>query len=168
MSPRVRIGGFTMIELVTVMIIIGIMAAVAIPKFADRPFDQRGFRDVAAAAIQQARRMAIGGRRYSCVTVSATSLAVTRDTTSPESVGAAVNCTASLALATNASGCAANAVCAPSGVGLTGSTSLIFDPLGRLVTAPNTVAAAAATIGVTAAGQPNMTITVQPETGYVQ
>jgi MSHA pilin protein MshC len=167
-----RVAGFTLVELVTVLIIVGILAVVAIPRFMDHTFDERGFHDAVKAAVQHARRVAVASRRFSCVTVtpgtgSAGIVAISRDTTAPESVGA-VACATAVPLPAPGRGCAAtNQVCAPNGVTLCvpgpGCNSLIFDPLGRSVTAPN-VLAAVVTLTV-----PNQTdITIQPETGYVQ
>lgn len=160
-----RAGGFTMIELVTVMILVGILAFVAIPRLSDTTFKERGFHDAVVAAIAHARRVAVASRRFVCVSVNggAGTVSLTRDETLPESV-VAVNCAATLALPGTSSGCAANAVCAPAGITLNGgaTTSLIFDPLGRSVTAPNTVAAA---ISIATA---HANIAVHGETGYVQ
>ncbi len=163
-----RQTGFTLVELVTVMIIIGILAAVVVPRFADKTFDERGFHDAVKAAVQHARHAAVASRRFSCVSVTAGSgpagvVAISRDTTAPESV-TTVSCTTAIALPVPGRGCAAaNEVCAPSGVSVSGS-SLIFDPLGRLVTSSKAVAGSAMSISVS-----NQTpITVQPETGTIQ
>ena len=173
MSLKRAISGFTMVELITVMLIIGIMAAVAIPRFNDRTFVEKAFRDAVITAVQHGRRMAVAGRRFTCVNVTPgvgpTALVeLRRDTTVLESV-VSVSCSGASGVALNlpAPGrdCAAgsaNQVCAPNGVTLGGS-SLIFDPLGRLVTAGKVVASAAATITIA-----SFTITIQPETGAVQ
>lgn len=169
-----RTGGFTLIELIAVMILVGIIAVVAIPRFlvsnAD-VFDQRGFYDAVKAAAQHARRVAIASRKFSCVNIVANAggggtVSLRLDTTAPESV-VTVACTAAggsaIDLPVPGRGCAAsNQVCAPSGVALAGS-SLIFDPLGRLVNSSKNVQAAIATLTVSTS-----TITVQPETGFVQ
>lgn len=166
MAAPSRQQGFTMIELVTVMMLIGILAVVAIPRFSDTTFRDRGFHDAVVAAIAHGRRVAVASRRFVCVGVdgAAGRVSLTRDERLPENV-AAVSCTATLALPATSGGCPANAVCAPSGVTLNGgtSTSLIFDPLGRPVTAPG-----APLTTLTTLSTPHGSVTIHPETGYVK
>ena len=158
--------GFTMIELITVMILIGILAVVAIPRMDTLTFSERGFRDGVLEAIRHARRVAVASRRFVCVTVTAgtgstATVAVTRDVGTTPETAASVSCSPTVALPGAASGCATNAVCAPSNVTLGGTASIIFDPLGRSISAPGTPASATVTINQTS-------VTVAAETGYVQ
>jgi len=154
--------GFTTIELITVIILIGILSAVAIPRLDSSAFRERGFRDGVFTAVSHARRVAVASRRYVCVTVTSSMVSVTRDAgTSPETA-ASINCTIDVALPAPTAGCPSNAVCAPNGVSAGGSSSIIFDPLGRSISAPNTAANASITI------TNQNTITVVGETGYVQ
>lgn len=174
MPAKRTAAGFTLIELIMVMVITGIMAFVAIPRFADRTFDEKAFHDGVIAAVQHGRRMAVAGRRFSCVNVTigagaAGIVEIRRDTTSPESV-TTVACAGGagtpLALPAPGRNCAAtNQVCAPGNVSiLSGSSSLIFDPLGRLVDSSKAVVASALEIRISNQKE----ITVQPESGYVQ
>lgn len=161
-----RHRGFTMIELITIMILVGILAVVAIPKFDTSAFKERGFRDGVFTAISHARRVAVASRRFVCVTVtpgtgSPAKVAVTRDLSTDPETSSPVNCTQSVALPAPASGCASNEVCAPSGVTLGGAASIKFDPLGRSISSPNTTVDATVTVA-------NTSIKVAAETGYVQ
>ena len=165
--PRRALGavqGFTLIELVVILIVVGILAVAAIPRFFDNAFSERGFHDGVKAAIQHARKVAVASRRYVCVTVAANGVTLTLDPTLPETNTAAVACNFALNLPVPQQGCAANAVCAPAGVVLGGAVTFYFDPLGRPVNVNKTVLAAATTISVT--GQPN--IVVQADSGWVQ
>jgi len=54
-------SGFTLVELVLIIVMMGIIYAVAAPRFADRnAFDARGFHDASLAAMRYARQLAVG------------------------------------------------------------------------------------------------------------
>ena len=60
-SPRRHAQrGFTLVELVAVLIILGIVAAVAAPRFVDTAvFSERGYADEIATSLRYARRIAV-------------------------------------------------------------------------------------------------------------
>lgn len=60
MPQRTRQRGFTLVELITVIVILGIVAAVALPSLTDRSaFQARGFEDEVLAALRYARSLAV-------------------------------------------------------------------------------------------------------------
>ena len=163
--PNNTINGFTLIELVMVIVLVGILSVVAMPRFADNSFDERGFRDAVKSVLQHARHVAVASRRFVCVDVDqdAGIISLTRHTDLPDGE-TLVSCNQNLTLPSFSRGCSAShQVCAPNGVVIGGTTNLIFDPLGRVISTPGNVTVDAT---FTITNQP--IINVFAETGYIE
>lgn len=154
---RAREVGFTTVELVVTLVIVGILAAIALPRFQDNTaFTQRGFSDEVRAALRFAQKLAIAKRREVCIDFLPAAgalpdrLALTfNPTTTP---GAA--CSSAVNLPGQAAPYLVNV---PAGITLVLSSSFRFNGLGQPSVAPVTVA-------LTGRALP---ITVAAETGYV-
>lgn len=141
--------GFTMVELIVTMVVIGIMAIAVLPRMdLLGGFDEVGFRDQVKATLEFARKSAVAGRRDVQVTFGGSAVTVVRQNATPEGEGTPGFSPLILP------GRNDNQIAVPAGVTLSSSVSpLTFDPLGRS-------AGAAITVSGTA-------ITVEAETGYV-
>lgn len=149
----IRSGGFTMIELVSVMILIGILAVFAVARLDVSIFRERAFHDGLKSALQFARKAAVAKRRQVCVGVDTVGGVVSLTIVGATPEGGVAACPAATSL--SLPGSSINTVTTPSGVTLTAGTAFSFDALGR--------ASAGGTFSST--GQPD--ITVEQETGYV-
>lgn len=149
--------GFTIVELVVTLAIVGILAGIALPRFfSGATFQSRGFHDQALAALRYAQKAAVASRRNVCVGFGT---ANTIAFTIAAAAGAGQACNAALA---GPAGETAFSVAAPSGVTLTPPAGdFAFDALGR--PSPN----AAVTLTINATGETARNITVEQETGYV-
>lgn len=149
-----RSAGFTLVELVTILVLVGILAAVAIPRFVgQQDFDALGFHDETLAALRYAQKAAIAQHRYVCVAVTAANISLSQ--------GASSACGGTLVDPATGSSFSKNA---PSGVTLS-AASFYFDALGKPYDALGNPLATHQSISVS--GGVVRTITVEAETGYV-
>ncbi len=147
-------GGFTLVEVVVVMIIVGILAVVVLPRFVDRlGFDTRGFADQLRSALGLARKAAVAQRRNVCVAFTASSVSATQ----ASAAGQASPCVQPLV--DPATG-AALALAAPVGVTLAASSGITFSALGEPL-------GALANVTITVSGDGSQLITVEQGTGHV-
>ena len=78
------VRGFTMIELIMVIVILGVLAVFAVPRLFDSgDFYARGFHDETLSLLRYAQKAAIAQRRTVCVTLAATGVTMTMDKTTP-------------------------------------------------------------------------------------
>lgn len=148
--------GFTLVELITVLIILGVLATVAVPRLMNRDaFSTRGFHDEVITALQFARQQAIAQRRLVCVTVTANTVTIAQ-------TGAPASNICNRPLQNPATG-AAYALAAPNGVAIAdgGGTPLplvlTFNSLGE--------SNRGATLNIV--GDGTRSLTVAAGTGYV-
>ena len=161
--PRSRRGaalcrGFTLIELIMVVVLLGVLAVVAAPRmFNSGDFKARGFHDASLSLLRYAQKSAIAQRRTVCVTF-------TSDNASLRIASAAtVNvCDKNL---TGPRGDTPGTVTNKPSATYSGTPAEVrFDGLGQPLDNAGALIAAARTITVPQSGK---VITIEPTTGYV-
>jgi len=137
--------GFTLVELIVVIVIVGIVALIAAPRFFSQAgFSAASFQDTAISAMRYAHKLAQAQHTNVYVLSNANSVALCYD----------AGCASRVLNPTDS---AAFVVSAPSGIGIS-STNFYFNSLGQ-----PSAAQVLAISGDTLARQ----IVVEPETGYV-
>jgi MSHA pilin protein MshC len=150
--------GFTMVELLVVIVMLGAMAAVVMPKMgAALGLRSDAARDEVLSALRYAGQTALSHRRLVCADVSGTTVTLRIASTRPASA-----CNSALGGPDGGSSFTANAGNAALAVAPAGT--LFFQPDGRVTTDGAGTTAAART--VTVAGAQN--ITVSGETGLAR
>ncbi|MDD5029975.1 MAG: type II secretion system protein [Rhodoferax sp.] len=162
MQTPSRQRGFTLIELILVIVILGVLAVVAAPRiFHSSDIYARGFHDETLALLRYAQKAAVAQRRTVCVTfdtvASPNTLVLTME--NPAGTGN-VSCTVDVV---GPKGDSPATVRARSGTSYTSATNFFFDGLGQPTDNARAALGAAVVIAIANAGP----ITVEAQTGYV-
>jgi MSHA pilin protein MshC len=150
-----RERGFTLIELITVIVLIGVVAIFAVPRLNRADFNARGFHDETLALLRYAQKTAIAQRRTVCVAFTSTTATLTIAT-----AAAAATC-ASPAVLVGPRGESPATVTAKTGITYVATpTGFTFNGLGQ-PSSGKTIQVANNGTAIT------LTITVEASTGYV-
>lgn len=124
-NPMKGWRGFTLVELVVILIIVGILAVVVVPRFMDAgSFDARGYHDQSLAMLRYAQKVAIARRTPVFVNVDQTSSTICL------TFVADPGCTSGTGVLNPADNQWFRRT-APDGVTFSASTSFSFSALGR-------------------------------------
>jgi MSHA pilin protein MshC len=178
-----RSAGFTMVELITVLIVMGILGAIGASRFFDNNvFENRAYADQAKTILRYAQKLAVTGNRFIFVRTDGASFAVCT------TAACGANDLITAPGGSNSGSRATRAACVRNNVyvagwmcegrpgtvavaGQAGVTAIGFDALGRPYTVNN------ANVSTSLANRMDLTFTsgsnssqirIWPETGYVQ
>jgi MSHA pilin protein MshC len=140
--PHRYAPGFTVIELVVVIVIIGILAAVAGPRFfSDRTFLERGYYEELAAALKYAQKLAVATGCSVRMQITAGTLVTPGTYVAQQQAASGGSCdTADTTWATQVQLADGEVLSGTSPLGVTATAAtIVFDALGRTNLAANQV-----------------------------
>ena len=150
--------GFTIIELIVVLMMMGILAAAAYPRLSSRSFDDAGYRDQLNATLSFARKAAIAQRRVVQVALDGGVISLQIANHTPESADRQ-NMSPGTSRPLNLPGSDSPRLTPRGATTVTGPDKLFFAPIGSAV---------ASSFVYTIRGERTLTLAVDPQTGYVR
>jgi MSHA pilin protein MshC len=162
-----RAQGFTMVELIAVMLVIGVLAAVGIPRLVDGYGNApQVYRDQVISALRIAKRNATTRRRVVCVTASDTAMVLRVST----QAGIPGNCAAPIAgIEDGDYRSSRDGVTSAASVGFAGTTGVLyFLPDGSISIDSAGLTPAVGNVAIRAGRATQFTIAVDGRTGHVE
>jgi len=157
MRQRNHQAGFTLVELIAVIVVLGILSAIAVPRLTDRSvFQARGFEDEVFAALRHARALAVASGCEVQVSIAGNGYTLNQQTA----------CDAggfTLAVPDPATQAPIYAGVAPVGITLNGPVSFVFTTLGEAA-----IGGVVTDVVLNVGGNANRAITVWGATGFAQ
>lgn len=162
LTPRcaARTRGFTLVELITVLVVLGVLAVAVLPRLNDvSDIQAMGFHDEVVSALRHAQKTAVSHRRLVCASFASGTVTLTVAGTNPASgCGAATlnGPKGGSAYATSPDPSAVSASATPAG-------PIYFQPSGKITDATGTPT----DYIVSVSGLTGNTISLVGNTGYV-
>jgi MSHA pilin protein MshC len=161
-ASKARQSGYSVVELVIVLVLMGILAANAMPRFFEASrFDEMGYADAVESALRYAQKLALASRCEVRVEVTSAGYALFRRQRQPSDPPAPACPSGGFTVAVNRPGGQTWTGAAPTGIGV-GTLDIYFDAWGSPY---DTASGAAQTATVTLAIGAR-SISLEPETGY--
>ncbi|WP_374360366.1 Tfp pilus assembly protein FimT/FimU [Pseudoduganella danionis] len=169
-----RVRGFTMVELVMVIIVLALLGGMAVPRFFERKgFDTAAYSEQLMSMLRYGQKIAIAQGRNVYVRVNSGGIVLAYDSGFSNYLVAPGNSNSASASTVALCGSNVSRACegVPTGVTLTGSSSFYFDPAGTpflVSNIPPTLNSTFTTLvlALTGAGS-TRNVTVAAVTGYV-
>lgn len=151
-----RTRGYTIVELITVMVVLGVLSAIAIPRLMGNEWNGIAWRQEVLSALRYAQKSAVGHRRVVCANVEAGQVTLNIAAANP-----AASCALAFASPDNQAYASRNSAVVAGGM----LGTLYFQPDGRITTdlAGTAPVGTGSIITITDAAN----IRIEGETGYV-
>lgn len=154
-DERRRANGFTLLELVLVVLVLGILAIYVLPRFSSGALSGGLFRDQVAGTLRHAQKTATSHRRLVCASIGSSTLTLSIATS-----GGSTSCNRPLQLADGSAALESK----DASIGITPAPlTLYFQPSGKISLTPD-----GSNTGIGNLSVGGLQVTIVGETGHVR